>query len=206
MTVRIFVRAVTAIAAVALLSEPLFAGGGAVPFGPEQSSQPPPATPPPAQPPAGATTQKPADQKPSAPVSDEELDRIRKALEKPLDLQPKVNLNDDRLKFYLSIVAKQPSMKEILGSYDLMNGPTRRGNPMTHQEFLAMVTPKDLYGQAGIKPTEALQFAIFNVVAQAIIKKGLQEMSEAKTERELREIRDRIDRELAALARGAGGK
>jgi hypothetical protein len=194
-----------AVAAVTLLGEPpLRAEAGLVRSRLVQSSQAPPVQPP-AQPPA-ASPQKPDDPKPATPLTDAELERIRKALEKPLDLEPKVVLNDDRLKFYLSIVAKQPSMKELIGSYDLVNGPTKRGNPMTHQEFLAMVTPKDLYGQAGIKPAEALQFAIFNVVAQAIIKKGLEEMREAKTERELREIRDRIDRELAALARSAGGK
>jgi hypothetical protein len=80
-----------------------------------------------------------------------------------------------------------------------MNGPTPRGNPMTHAEFLNMVTPREMYSSAGIKPTEILQMALVNWVGKALISKGLAEIANAKSQREIEEIRARIDRELAAL-------
>jgi hypothetical protein len=77
---------------------------------------------------------------------------------------------------------------------------------MTHDEFLAMVTPREMYGSAGIKPAEMLQFALVNWLGQAFVKKIVEDLQNAKNEREIREIRDRIDRELAALrARRSGG-
>ena len=38
------------------------------------------------------------------------------------------------------------------------------------------------------------------MLAQEIIKRGLQEIHDAKSQHEIQTIRDRIDRELAALA------
>jgi hypothetical protein len=62
-----------------------------------------------------------------------------------------------------------------------------------------MVTPRDLYSSAGIKPTEMLQMAVTNWLGQTLIKNAIEEMLKARTERERDEIRARIDRELAAL-------
>ena len=73
---------------------------------------------------------------------------------------------------------------------------------MTHNEFLGMVTPREMYSTAGIRPTEMLQSAIVNWLGHALIKKGWKELSEARSEREINEIRARIDRELAALRGG----
>jgi len=133
------------------------------------------------------------------PVSSPELDRIREALAQPSD----VKLSGDELRFYMRILARQPSISAMIGSFDLKNGPTRRGNAMTHQEFLSMVTPKEVNSSAGIKATEMLQFALVNAFAQAVIKRGMEALKNAKDEREIAEIRARIDRELAAL-RGGG--
>jgi hypothetical protein len=47
---------------------------------------------------------------------------------------------------------------------------------------------------------EALQAAVTNMLGQEIIKRGLKDIQEAKSQREIQAIRDRIDRELAALA------
>jgi hypothetical protein len=149
-----------------------------------QAVQAPPATPqapPPAQ---------------SGGVSATELERIRKALAQ----QPTLRIDEGQLRFYMEIIAKWPTIEELLKGVDLVNAPTRRGNPMTHAEFLAMVTPKEMYGSAGIRPSELLQFALVNWIGKAIVMKGLEDLRNAKTEREMREIRDRIDRELAALA------
>jgi hypothetical protein len=180
-------RAIVAALVVSVAStQTLAVGGPQSPPPPAQSSgtQRPPA-PPPAPPAAGDP-------------SGQELARIREAVTRP----PSIVIDDGRLRIYMEVIAKWPSFAEVSKGYDLMNGPTKRGNPMTHQEFLSMVTPKDMVGTAGIKPTEILQFAIVNWLGQAIIMKGLEEIRKARSEREIAEIRARIDRELAALRAG----
>ena len=137
-------------------------------------------------------------QAPPQTSADQSLDRIREAVAKP----PAVVIDNGQLRIYMEVIAKWPSFVDMAKGYDLVSGPTKRGNPMTHQEFLSMVTPKEMYGSAGIKPGEMLEFAIVNWLGQAIIKKGLEELRNARTEREIAEIRARIDRELAALKSG----
>jgi hypothetical protein len=132
---------------------------------------------------------------PNIPLTQADLDRIKKSLANP----PILKLDDNRLKFYIQILAKQPQWSEWVKGYDFMNGPTKRGNPMSHQEFVNMVTPKEMYSTAGIRPTELLQFALTNWVGQALIKKALTDVTNARNQHELEAIRDRIDRELAAL-------
>jgi hypothetical protein len=73
---------------------------------------------------------------------------------------------------------------------------------MSHQEFLDLINPKELHSTAGITPAEMLQFAMTNWLGQSLIKKALDDVRNARTEKEVQEIRERIDRELAAL-RGA---
>jgi hypothetical protein len=153
----------------------------------------------PPDPPAASGSTRAEPQTPKPAVSTPELDRIREALAKPSN----VELNGDQLRFYMRILARQPSIKDMIGSFDLKNGPTRRGNAMTHQEFLNMVTPKEMYSSAGIRATEMLQFALVNALAQAVIIRGIEALKNAKSEKEIAEIRARIDRELAAL-RGGG--
>ena len=155
-------------------------------------------TPPPPPTQGSGSTTKPtsATQDPGKPpIPPQNLDRIRKGLTK----EPVLSVDDGQIKFYMEILAKLPRIEEIVGKYDLMNGPTRRGAPMTHQEFLAMVTPKEMYGSAGIKPAEMLQFALVNWLGQAFVKRVVEDIRNASSERELQAIRDRIDRELAAI-------
>ncbi|MEZ5316739.1 MAG: hypothetical protein R2752_05005 [Vicinamibacterales bacterium] len=151
--------------------------------------------------PQAATTQDP---QPGPDVlrgiaTDAGLERIREGLEK----MPNAVFTDGKLRFYAFVAVKQPTIDRFLENYDLVNGPTRGGNPMSHQEFLNMVTPKELYGSGGIKGYEMLQFALVNWLGQKVISKGLEAIKNARDEREVKEIRDRIDRELAAL-RGGG--
>jgi hypothetical protein len=116
-----------------------------------------------------------------------------------------LNLRDERLRYYTEThVAAPQTFAEYLGDESLWDGAaTKGGNPMTHQEFLAMVTPKDLYGSGGIQAIELLQFALTDWAAKTLVRRGMEEMKEAKTEREVKEIRERIDRELAILSRSS---
>jgi hypothetical protein len=136
---------------------------------------------------------------PSAAQATSDLERVKAQLNRT----PTLKLDDQQLRFYIEVVAKQPSIADIIGTYDLINGPTKRGAAMTHQEFLNMVTPKEMYGSQGIKPGELLQFALTNWLAQQAIKRAIEDIKNARTEHEVQEIRARIDRELAAL-RGGG--
>ena len=148
--------------------------------------------------PAQQSTQ-PSNPPPTAAQAAADLERVKAQLNRA----PVLKLDDNQLRFYVEVIGKQPSIADVIGSYDLINGPTRRGAPMTHQEFLNMVTPQEFYGSQGIKSYELLQFALTNWLGQQIIKKAIEDLRNAKSDREVAEIRARIDRELAAL-RGGG--
>ena len=131
------------------------------------------------------------------------LDRIKKGLRQ----EKKLTLDEGQLRFYVQVLAKLPRIEDLIGDYDLMNGPVRGGGAaFTHNEYLGMVTPREMYSTAGIKPAEMLQFALVNWLGQAFVKRIVQDLQNARSEREIREIRERIDRELAALkGRKEGG-
>lgn len=131
----------------------------------------------------------------TVPVTEADLARIRRALE----AEPAVRINDDQLRFYMQILVRKPTFAEFAKGYDFKAGATKGGNPMTHSEFLAMVTPREMQSQVGITAPETLTIALTNWMAQTLVKWAFQDLQEAKDEREVQEIRDRIERELAAL-------
>lgn len=134
--------------------------------------------------------------------SPDQLEVVRRSLNQG----PGLKLDDRQLRFYLEIIAKQPTFAEYSRGYDFINGPTKGGNPMSHQEFLKLVTPKEMYSQAGITATDQLQFALTNWLGQSLIRRALDQLKEARTDREALEIRERIERELTALTGGAKSK
>lgn len=149
---------------------------------PPVSSPPPPPAP-------------PQDPPPALPV---DLQRIKGALTTPV----RVKFDDGKIRFYTETVAHAPiSFKALAVNFDLRNGPVP-GAGMTHQEFLTMVTPKELYGSGGIKPLETLEWGLVNYVGWWAIRKLYKELSEEKDERRREAIRKQIDRELAALRGG----
>jgi len=155
---------------------------------------------PPTQPPAQSGTQTPPPaagiQVPSIPP--DQLARIREGLARESTLK----LEDGRRMIYVEVIGKWPTFAEIAKGYDLMNGPTGGGNPMSHQEYLNMVTPKELYGSGGISAPEVLTMALVNYFGQKYISKGLKEISQTRDQKKIEEIRARIDAELAALRKG----
>lgn len=142
------------------------------------------------------------DSPPQVSITPEQIARVQRALAREPG-QSGLRLDEQQLRFYLEIIARQPTFAEYTRGYDFMNGPTRRGNPMTHQEFLDMVTPKEMYSSDLIPAIDRLQAAFTNWIGQSLIRKALDELKQAKDEREIQEIRERITRELAALT-GAG--
>jgi len=144
-----------------------------------------------------APVQKPAQDPPTLPV-DIDLRRIKGKLDAPV----RIRIDDGRIRFYAEAVAHAPiSFKELTVNFDLRNGPVP-GAGMTHQEFLNMVTPKDLYGSAGIKPLEMLEWGIVNHAGWWAVRKLYKELNETLDERRKEDIRKQIDRELAALRGG----
>jgi hypothetical protein len=152
-------------------------------------------------PPADAQVQSVPQASEPPPVTPAQMERIRRALNQPAGLK----LDERQLRFYLEIVARRPTFAEYAKGFDFINGPTRRGNPMSHQEFLQMVTPQEFYSSAGITALDQIQLALTNYIGQSLIRKALEELKQAKSDHEVQAIRERIDRELEALT-GARGK
>lgn len=129
-----------------------------------------------------------------------DLAKIREALEQ----DPKLRLNTDELKFYVDIIGRIPTFEEIVGDFDLRNGRVP-GAPMTHDEFLSMVTPKDLHSTTGISAMETLGVALTSWGMISLVKKAYEEYKKASTERERRAIQEQIERELRELQKRRGG-
>jgi hypothetical protein len=138
----------------------------------------------------------------SVPITQSDLNRIRQALESG----PTIKIDDTQLRYYVQVLATKRTFAEYVKGYDLRNGATKGGNPMTHGEFLALVTPRELYSSSGggITAYEQLQWALTNWLGQTLVKKAIEDLQGAKSQNEVDDIRARIDRELAALRPAAG--
>ncbi len=127
-----------------------------------------------------------------------DLNRIKQKLEVPV----RVRLDDGRIRFYTETVApKGPTFKELTVNFNLRSGPVP-GAGMTHQEFLGMVTPKLRYYSGVGETLKSLAWGVGTQASWWAIKKLYKELDEVKDERRAKEIRDQIDRELAALRGG----
>jgi len=128
------------------------------------------------------------------PVS---LARIRKGLSNETPLKLGVPIREDIPRYYMEVKAT-PDFNVFLQGFDLKYGPVP-GAGMTHQEFMQMVTPKDLYSQAGFGGLEVLTANLSFAAIMYLATKAFNAMREAKTEREVQRIREQIQRELAEL-------
>ena len=127
-------------------------------------------------------------------TTDAALERIKQSLEG----LPTVRFDTEPL-YYASAYSKGVTFEDLVGSFDLRNGPVPYAG-MTHKEFLDMVRPKDLISTTGITPLDMLQAGLVNYAMQRIIRQGYVDIKNAKNEAEVQAIRDRINRELKALA------
>jgi len=150
---------------------------------------------------AGSVPDQPPEAAQPLNITPQQIARVQRALGQKSALR----LDERQLRFYLEIIARQPTFAEYTRGYDFLNGPTRRGNPMTHQEFLNMVTPKEMYSSDLVPALDRLQAAFTNWIGQSLIKKALDELKDAKDAREIQEIRERINRELEALTSAGRG-
>ena len=124
------------------------------------------------------------------PVS---LDRIRRALSRP----PAIRLEGQRVVFRVEVLGRKPTIEEILGP-DYLKGPVPYGG-MTHQEFLNMVTPKDVQGYAAFNNREAFTVAATSFALQWALQKAIHKYETAKQEREKEAARKEVQDALADL-------
>ena len=109
------------------------------------------------------------------PVS---LERIQRALAHT----PKLRFDDnDRPVFRVEVFGEKPTIEDILGP-DFHKGPVKYGG-MTHQEFLNMVTPKDVQGYAAFSNKEGATVAATSFLLQWTLQKAIRKLSEARDAR-----------------------
>jgi hypothetical protein len=158
--------------------------------GPQQPPQTPPV--PPAAPPATGTQSEPPVSVDDLPVS---LDRIQRGVAQP----PAIRLQLDRPVFRTEVIGRWPTIEELLGP-DFARGRANYGG-MTHQEFLNMVTPKDVQGAAAFSNAEAMTVFGTSFALQWVLQRALQRYRDARTEREIEAAKREVDEALRELDR-----
>jgi hypothetical protein len=128
------------------------------------------------------------------------LDRIQRALAKPpaIKVQDATKReNSDVPLFRMSIEERKLTIVEILGP-DFWRGPAPYGG-MSHQEFLNMVTPKDVQGFAPYSNAEAATIAVTAFALQWGLKNAIRALQDAKDEREREAARQEVQQAVEAL-------
>jgi hypothetical protein len=133
------------------------------------------------------------------PVS---VDRIRQKLSEP----PAIKVKTQGTVFRVEVLGKKPTIEDILGP-DYLKGPVPASGGMTHQEFLDLVTPKDVQGYAAFNNKEAATVAATSFALQWALQAAIHKFQEAKAEREREAARKEVQEALAELekARIAAG-
>ena len=125
------------------------------------------------------------------PVS---LDRIQRALAKT----PVLKFDQEQKPvFRVQVFGDKPTIEEILGE-DFGKGPVPYGG-MTHQEFLDMVTPKDVQGYAAFSNKEGATVAATSFLLQWALQKALVKYRETRDERAREAARQEVLEALNAL-------
>jgi hypothetical protein len=153
------------------------------------------AAPPPAAPPAAAPVTVDPDALPTS------LARIRKAVAKP----QAIKISENRNVYRVEVFGDNPTIQDILGP-DFLRGPVPYAG-MTHQEFLNMVTPKDVQGYAAFSNSQGMVVAATSIALQWAVQKALDKYKDARSDRAkaaaTREVQEALDA-LRRARRDAG--
>jgi len=129
------------------------------------------------------------------------LARIQKAVTKP----QAIKLTENRSVYRVEVFGNNPTIAEILGP-DFLRGPVPYGG-MTHQEFLNMVTPKDVQGYAAFSNSQGMVVAATSIALQWAVQKALDKYKDARNDRAkaaaTREVQEALDA-LRRARRDAG--
>jgi hypothetical protein len=141
---------------------------------------------------------------PSAPAQSPaplpvDTSRIREALAQPST----VRLDTGR-RFHVEVIGQRPLFTGLGPGVDLRYGPVPRSG-MTHQDYLGLVTPRELSQPTGAAAVETLMGGLVGAGAFNLINTLLGKLEKAHSAWEVRRIREQIDRELAALEKRRGG-
>jgi hypothetical protein len=141
-------------------------------------------------PPRAAPPERPALDPNRLPV---DIAKIQRAVSRP----PAIRLSSERQVFRVEVFGRNPTIEDILGS-DYLIGPVPYGG-MTHQEFLNMVTPKDVQGFAAFSNGEGITVAATAFALQWALRQAIQKYNDAKEERAREAARKEVEEALAAL-------
>ncbi len=141
----------------------------------------------------------PASEPSQAPLNPDRLPidigKIQRALSKP----PAITLETQRSVFRIEIFGRRPTIEDILGQ-DFLKGPTPAG-AMTHQEFLNLVTPKDVQGYAAFTNKQGMTVAATSLALQWALQKAVQKYNDAKEDRAREAAKREVEEALAELRR-----
>jgi hypothetical protein len=137
----------------------------------------------PPQPSQGAAQQPaPAAKPPQVKINPDDLPVSLERIQKALANTPKLRFDsNDMPVFRVEVFGEKPTIEDILGP-DFYKGPVKYGG-MTHQEFLNMVTPKDVQGYAAFSNKEGATVAATSFLLQWTLQKAIHKFSEAKDAR-----------------------
>lgn len=132
--------------------------------------------------------------------SDAALERIQKKLMR----DPAIKLGKEPIAgerglptFRVQVEAPPLTIEQILGP-DFASGPVP-ATGMTHQEFLDLVTPKDVRGYAAFTNAQGMTVALTATALQWALKAAIEEWRTAKDEAAREAARREVDETLAAL-------
>jgi hypothetical protein len=125
------------------------------------------------------------------PVS---LDRIQRALARTpvLQFDP-----DARPVIRVQVFGERPTLEDILGP-DYARGPVPHGS-LTHQEFLEMVTPKDVQGYAAFSNGQGATVAATSFLFQWTLQRAIETYNETRDEQRRAAARQEVLDALQAL-------
>ena len=124
-----------------------------------------------------------------------DIDKIQRAVSR----RPAIRLETQRSVFRIEIFGRKPTIEDILGR-DYLKGPAPAGG-MTHQEFLNMVTPKDVQGYAAFSNGQAITVAATSLALQWALQKAIQKYTDAKEDRAREAAKREVEEALAELRR-----
>jgi hypothetical protein len=124
-----------------------------------------------------------------------DIDKIQRAVTR----RPAIKLETQRSVFRVEVFGRKPTIEDILGP-DYLKGPAPAGG-MSHQEFLNMVTPKDVQGYAAFSNKQAITVAATSLALQWALQKAIQKYNDAKEERAREAAKREVEEALAELRR-----
>ena len=122
-----------------------------------------------------------------------DIDKIQRRLSRPPAILPQ----STRQVFRVQVFGENPTIDEILGP-EWRKGPTPLG-AMTHQEFLNIVTPKDVQGYAAFDNKQGMVVAATSFALQWAVKAAMKKLEDARTQRQKDAAEQEVREALAAL-------